>query len=421
MTYQEKMDHLIPIPFATKSPKTVRFNNIHPLLQYSPPSKGRVFLDVFEKSVAVFRCFPSFCVVIQPKPKTLQRHFVSQDQFEETKHCWLFQSYGQIIALQLEKENRDLENQINWLKAQFELQKQQEAELNQLKQDMQRAEEGVCKRCKSCFAKNSSVFASREPTLKFSRKPLCSSSCKRLHRDVVAASLGCRPRALFQWVSVAVEALVTKLGIPRLQSVANLKPSSAQIPALQKLCAEIELKLPAPAKLTSQSDFPGAPWNKKKTKKEAIPVRASDFTITPGFFQHEDGTPALQLPQLRAQACGVCILDPSQAVDWLKGNNAISSDELGAFILGQLPCETKLPVTPVTAPLPTSWIKPWLPFGVSHSDRDVHPHHRITPPVCRFTAQSLVQQLTRSFVSRVSTNFTWPPRNPQDDLIWISR
>lgn len=102
--------------------------------------------------------------------------------------------------------------------------------------------------------------------------------------------------------------------------------------------------------LHSQSDFPGAPWNKKKTKKEAIPVRASDFTITPGFFQHEDGTPALQLPQLRAQACGVCILDPAQAVDWLKGNNAISSDELGAFILGQLPCETKLPVTPVTAP-----------------------------------------------------------------------
>ena len=136
-----------------------------------------------------------------------------------------------------------------------------------------------------------------------------------------------------QWVSVAVETLVNKVGIPRLQNVANMTPNTSQLPALHKLCAEVDLKLPNIVKLTSQTDFSGAPWNKKKNKREPAPIRAADFTITPGFFQHEDGTPAVQLPQLRAQACGVCILDPQMAVDWLKGNNRISSDELGPLSL----------------------------------------------------------------------------------------
>ncbi len=153
-----------------------------------------------------------------------------------------------------------------------------------------------------------------------------------------------------QWVSVAVETLVNKIGISRLQNVVNTTPTATQITALQKLCAEVEVKVPGPTKLTSQTDFSGAPWNKKKGKKDAFPVRASDFTITPGFFQHEDGTHAAQLQQLRAQACGVCILDPPQALEWLRGNNRISSDELGAFVLGHLPCETKLPVQQITAP-----------------------------------------------------------------------
>ena len=153
-----------------------------------------------------------------------------------------------------------------------------------------------------------------------------------------------------QWVSVSVETLVNKIGIPRLQQVVNMTPVANQIASLHKLCGEVDIQIPGPSKQTSHSDFSSAPWNKKKTKKELAPVRATDFTITPGYFQHEDGSAAVQLPQLRAQACGVCILDPPQALEWLRGNNRISSDELGAFVLGQLPCETSLPTQQITAP-----------------------------------------------------------------------
>lgn len=153
-----------------------------------------------------------------------------------------------------------------------------------------------------------------------------------------------------QWVSGAVDSLVNKIGIPKLQSIVNNTSMATKISALNNCCSEIDLKVPGPSKITSQLDFSGAPWNKKKPRKDADPIKAMDFTITPGFFQNEDGSNAAQLSGLRAQACGVCILDPPSALEWLRGNNCISSDELGAFVIGQLPCETKLPVSQITAP-----------------------------------------------------------------------
>lgn len=153
-----------------------------------------------------------------------------------------------------------------------------------------------------------------------------------------------------QWVSGAVDSLVAKIGISRLQTVVNTASVATRLSSLNKLCTEIDLKIPGPTKNSSQLDFSGAPWNKKKTRKEVAPITASEFTITPGFFQNEDGSNATQLSGLRAQACGVCILDPPTALEWLRGNNCISSDELGAFVIGQLPCETSLPVCQITAP-----------------------------------------------------------------------
>ncbi len=153
-----------------------------------------------------------------------------------------------------------------------------------------------------------------------------------------------------QWVSSAVDSLVTKIGIPRLQAIVNMSSLVSKLSALTKLCSEIDLKIPGSTKTTSQLDFSGAPWNKKKIRKDASPIQAVDFTITSGFFQNEDGSSAVQLANLRAQACGVCILDPPTALEWLRGNNCISSDELGAFVIGQLPCETSLPVCQITAP-----------------------------------------------------------------------
>lgn len=152
------------------------------------------------------------------------------------------------------------------------------------------------------------------------------------------------------WVSGAVDTLVNKMGIPKLQSIVNNTSMAMKISALNKCCSEIDLKIPGPSKTSSQLDFSGAPWNKKKPRKEMDPIKATDFTITPGFFQNEDGSNAVQLSGLRAQACGVCILDPPSALEWLRGNNCISSDELGAFVIGQLPCDTTLPVSQITAP-----------------------------------------------------------------------
>ena len=64
---------------------------------------------------------------------------------------------------------------------------------------------------------------------------------------------------------------------------------------------------------------------------------ASQFRIQPGFFHNEDGTEAKTCDHIRHGACGVALVDPEEAVPWVRQAVSITQDELGLLILGKCP------------------------------------------------------------------------------------
>ena len=153
-----------------------------------------------------------------------------------------------------------------------------------------------------------------------------------------------------QWVSTAVEQLMTKAGLTKLQHAIAATNNTLKVTAIDALCQEHGIIKPEQTKLTSKSLIEGAPWNKSKKPKKEKSLDPIEFKITPGFFLNDDDTPVAQIPQLRAQATGICLVTHQQVQPWLRGNQTVSADELGAFVLGQHALDTTLQVRQYTIP-----------------------------------------------------------------------
>ena len=153
-----------------------------------------------------------------------------------------------------------------------------------------------------------------------------------------------------QWVSTSVEQLMTKVGLPKLQQIIALSSTAAKISAIDALCHEHGIQKVEQAKPTSKALVDGAPWNKSKKPKKEKSLDPIEFKITNGYFLNEDDTAVQQIPQLRAQATGLCLMTHQRVQPWLRGNQTVSADELAAFVLGQQSLDTTLKVRPYTIP-----------------------------------------------------------------------
>ena len=153
-----------------------------------------------------------------------------------------------------------------------------------------------------------------------------------------------------QWVSSTVEAIMNKSGLTKVQHMVELSGGSAKSKAFDDMCKECGVNKPVITKPTAQTKFDNAPWNKGKKAKKSIQLIPQDYKIHDKYFINEDGTPCQQIFQLRAQACGICILSQEQAIPWLRGNQAISTDELAIFVRGQSALDTSLQVQSITIP-----------------------------------------------------------------------
>ena len=151
------------------------------------------------------------------------------------------------------------------------------------------------------------------------------------------------------WVKNAVDTLQDKLGLPRLQQSVSHASSSNRLKDIQVLCQEVGIQFPQATVPTNQVAFPGAPWNKTKKRREDG-LNPVDFKVDEPFFINGDKKPALQIQQIRANATGFCLILPHEAAPWIRANQIISPDELGAIVLGRLPCETSLHTEEVTMP-----------------------------------------------------------------------
>ena len=151
------------------------------------------------------------------------------------------------------------------------------------------------------------------------------------------------------WVKNTVEALHDKFGIPKLQQVLTGPTLSQKLKDIKLACTELGIHFPTPAAPTNQANVIGPPKNKRR-KENTQDINPQDYKVDAGFFFTSDKKPASQLTQLRANANGFCLVLPSDAIPWIRANQAISTDELGAIVLGKLQIETTLSHEPVTMP-----------------------------------------------------------------------
>ena len=182
---------------------------------------------------------------------------------------------------------------------------------------------------------------------------------KALHQNVIAG-LFLEQGYDLEWTTKAVNALVEKCGIAKLQTVSTSPMGAMKIQALDKLCQEAGVVKPTIGAPTTRKQFAGAPWNNKKKKLGFEHIDIGDYRIDDGFFFCQDDTPAVQLQEMHAQKNGVVLSSYEGAKSWLTAGEVISSDELGLLLLGPKPLQCQMPSQAVVIPCHTSRGQPVL-------------------------------------------------------------
>ena len=145
-------------------------------------------------------------------------------------------------------------------------------------------------------------------------------------------SMGCD----LQQTSTFVDKMLSSVGHVTLQQILKLQTEGLKWDALVKLARSMSIEIPNPDKAASRR-FQQVQNKTEESKIEFRKFHASDFIIKKGFFTAEDGTACPQIECPVAGASGVSLMNPQQALPWLESTKKISSDELGAVILGKCP------------------------------------------------------------------------------------
>ena len=176
---------------------------------------------------------------------------------------------------------------------------------------------------------------------------------RALHQNVIAG-LFLEQGYDLDWTTKAVNALVEKCGISKLQAVTASPMGAMKLQALDRLCQEAGVVKPVVTPPTSKKSFSGAPWNAKKKKLGTAQIDVGDYRIDDGFFFNQDDTQAVQIQELHAQKTGVVLSTYEEAKTWLVAGEVISSDELGLLVLGPKPTQCQMPSQTVVVPCHTS-------------------------------------------------------------------
>ena len=152
------------------------------------------------------------------------------------------------------------------------------------------------------------------------------------------------------WTTKAVETIMDKFGLGKLQSVNSQPMGNAKIQAIFALCKDAGIAIPEPAKPKSGNDIPGSLTQRRKKRASDFKLNPADYTLVEGFFTKEDGSQMPQMSQLAPQSCGICLQTVSQAEVWVREGQKLSADELGLLVLGPIQVPAGLTSEEITFP-----------------------------------------------------------------------
>ena len=135
-----------------------------------------------------------------------------------------------------------------------------------------------------------------------------------------------------------VDKLVAQSAPRKLQLLAD-KPASEQWHSIQEMAKAAGLEIPSCSRVAGKAEARIRKAQASKRLPKPPQVSVEDVAIAPGFFQHEDGTDAQIIVQMRPGASGVCLVSRDQAAAILDAMPAGQVDSLGLLVLGHdCPC-----------------------------------------------------------------------------------
>eukprot|EP00438_Fugacium_kawagutii_P036292 Skav217413 [mRNA] locus=scaffold2674:357934:368154:+ [translate_table: standard] len=153
------------------------------------------------------------------------------------------------------------------------------------------------------------------------------------------------------WVTKSVDKLVNKFAIQKLQAATALPVGSQRTRAIEDLCQEADIDIPAVQPPVSRAKQAGLPWNKpKKARIDALHFDVTSYTILEGFFSNMDGSDVQQILEMRPQSSGICLMQQQQAAPWVTAAATISPDELAILVPGKMEVPSSLQSVALTFP-----------------------------------------------------------------------
>ncbi|CAE7445849.1 unnamed protein product [Symbiodinium sp. CCMP2592] len=133
-----------------------------------------------------------------------------------------------------------------------------------------------------------------------------------------------------------VDAISQKGSANRILQALQATSEDSRWAQLSAYARELDITVPQPTSLVARAEA-RARRNQTKRKPGIMPVpKASEVSVSPGFFVNEDGTDAQVLSNIRPGATGVWLVDGDQAADALNTLTGVQPDELGVLVLGHV-------------------------------------------------------------------------------------
>eukprot|EP00435_Cladocopium_sp_Y103_P053164 s137_g17.t1 len=140
-------------------------------------------------------------------------------------------------------------------------------------------------------------------------------------------------------VTAFADRLIGSAGAPAVAQCLKPKDTLTRSSNLEKLARSLKLQLPKHKPI--ESNIRKSVQKKVSAAGTSVEVfNANDFSIQPGFFHNQDGTQAGVCDSIKNGACGVALVNPSEAEPWVRQELKVTQDELALLILGKCPAES---------------------------------------------------------------------------------
>ena len=195
----------------------------------------------------------------------------------------------------------------------------------------------VCTLLQARYDPSCLSFVTRRGFLKVSLAPFLSGGGAKDRKYVdaqtsLAQFLLDRGMALPE-ATLITDKLMPAAGVGRVTQLLKMAHGDAKWGQFESLCRQFHVPCP-PVDTRLDRIQRRVMAEAKKKQQSQRPVSAKDYTLQPGFFFHEDGSPANILDSPYPDSSGVVLCDAPEARTHLESRQHCSSDELALVVVG---------------------------------------------------------------------------------------